>query len=186
MVGLALLHSLADIFPPALMLIDDLHSLPEIHAELMCFLDSIAEIVRINEENRKQYLWRQREHVLLFSNFRELLAANRRNSKNLPVVVGTGLAVISRPQGTSFDRIANNLSIRLKENEIKISWVVGQCWEDYRDECRRDAQDYQLSALPKFEFLHRPLGEDAKSFYLEVFDWYPTSFEQTFYILGRK
>lgn len=48
MVGPALLRSMVDIFPPALMVRDDLHSLPAINAELTCFLDSIAEIAVIN------------------------------------------------------------------------------------------------------------------------------------------
>lgn len=66
------------------------------------------------------------------------------------------------------EKVANNISMRLKDNEYKFSRDTTECWDEYVINCRQITRDYKLSDAQKIQNFHNIISKYAKNVYNNV------------------
>lgn len=76
---------------------------------------------------------------------KEIVAAGRRNPAAAPQPPPAAAPNNKQQQGTTFDKLAHNVAMRLRNNEKKFSGDTSECWQEYVDEYSQVSRHYSLS-----------------------------------------
>ena len=170
-------RTVAEMYPPAILFGQKIRDLPGIYTELRDFLDSRGANMNQHSSRRVMMtlatnLYEEQEDTLAATEIvQEVIAAGRRRNTastntNVPTPTVTSTSHAS-PSDLSTERVAHNVTMRLKDNEKKFSGDLGENWMEFVDEYSQVARDYNLNISQKLQYIHNILRGDAKRFYLD-------------------
>lgn len=187
--GIALKRAVADMVPPASLFSKEICDLSAVHTELRDFLDSRGANLQQHSSHRitmtlAHSLYEEPEDTqAAVETARATVAVGHRTrsdfsrqSGQAPPPVTASASTI--PHGTTTDRLAHNVAMRLKHNENKFSGDLGECWMEFVDEYLQISRDYSLTPIQKLQYMHNLLRGDAKRYFLDRVDGYATGFQQ--------
>lgn len=196
--GINLKRAVADMFPPASLFAKEICDLPAVWKELRDFLDRRGANLQQHSSHRvintlAHGLYEEPEDTQAAIDIaKEIVAAGRRPRHDLnryashsssSGTVAPQMNQSASPHGTSAEKLAHNVAMRLRDNEKKFSGELGDSWMEFVDEYLQMSRDYNLSPAQKLQYLHNLLRGYAKRFYLDKVDGYATSFQQAVQML---
>lgn len=181
-------RTIADMFPSASLFRQEICDLLAVHIELRNFLDAKEANLEQNFSHRvvmtlAHGLYEEAEDTQAAVEMaREIIAAGHRQRPHAPSSSSHAeQSPVPRTSGsfsTSTEKIAHNVSMRMKENDKTFSGDFGESWMEYVDDYLQVSRDYNLTPSQRLQFLHNLLRGDAKRYYFDKIDGYETSFQQ--------
>ena len=177
-----MLRSVADMFLPADIFCKQLRMLPSLYSELRNFLDgSGANMVQHSSQRIMMTLAhniyeQQEDRHAAISIVQNTIASGRRSHEQIDTSQSTRLVpaatASARPRGSSVDKIAHIVAMRLRDKDKKFSGAIWECWMEYVDEYKQVAIDYSLGPTQRPQYMHNLLSGDAKRFFLDKVEGY--------------
>lgn len=176
-------RTFGDMFPP-LFVLCDVRAMYAPHTEVRNFLDSKGENLTPHSSHLimmtlSTNIYEDAEDTKAAENIlRDIIVAGRQASiasihqqQNSSTTgnIAAASAPIRSIRVTSTDKVAQNVSIRFKYLEKKLTGDIDEFWQEFVDEYRQMAREYGLSYKQKLHYLQKMLRGDAKSFYLDFF-----------------
>ena len=197
--GDSLLRMFADIFPSADLFSKELCDLPAIYTELCNFLDAHGANMQQHSSRRimmtlaHNVYEEQEDWQAAIGIVSEIMTAGRRMRPDLSQTENSRRSDSQAPASPSStsaasapDRVAHNVSMRLRDGDKTFSGALGESWMEFFDEYIHVCRDYALSPTQKLQYMHNLLSGDAKRFYLDRVDGYATSYQQAIDLIEKE